>query len=108
MGKLYESTIVRTGHQAAEDNDFLERENKWGKLYDCLSLLPWKSFQDTVWGGDKAGSPGAKAARVSQSRISNKYHRESSSDLERVPIQSSARNWSAYTYKETTWGEGKD
>ena len=79
-------------HQTAKDNDFWERRNKWGERSDCLSLLPRKSFQDTVQGGDEPGSTGAKIPRVSRAEYQTSI-RESSRDLRVSSVSPQLGTW---------------
>lgn len=38
------------GHQTTKESDPWEMENRWGKPYNCPSLLPWENFQAMVQG----------------------------------------------------------
>lgn len=51
LDKIHEALVfLETGHQAAQDSDFWDRENKAWPIY-CLKLLPTESWQVVVWKG---------------------------------------------------------
>jgi len=51
MGTLNETTLLDTGCQVAQNSDPWERGKKWGKPYNCPSLIPEEHLQATLQGG---------------------------------------------------------
>lgn len=45
MGKIYNSPQQDARYQTRRNSNLWEAWNKWGKPYNCTSLLPWESFQ---------------------------------------------------------------
>lgn len=114
-----------TGHENNERQWFLKygkqmRYTQWFPPAYCIekiSRLQCKegdfrqSLEDTLSWGHRAESPG-RLTHLEFTRQSTKkekmVQRKNSRDLQRLPLEYSVEYWSANSFEETTWGQGRN
>lgn len=116
-GTLNETMLLDIRYQVVQSSDPWERGRKWGKPYNCPSLLPEEQLQATLQGGGprsqirKEKWESEKWLRIQWLAFSGQscreeraVQRESSNNLKSFFLKSSAQYWLGQACEETAWG----